>query len=196
MSLIDVVEASAEDRELIERAEAAVVFARRMLEPGTAVIFDVETVSLGGPICEIAMVDAASGVTLVDTLVNPGVPIEAGAYAVHGISDAEVNAPAVPSWPSVWERLLPLVAGRMILAYNADYDREAVTADCRRYGLADSWLTDQRSWADVMVPRSDHLYMNRFLRNDGGHRALGDVHQTRRHLLAMTVPTPWPPDGR
>lgn len=49
MSLIDVVEASAEDRELIERAEAAVVFARRMLEPGTAVILDVETVSRGCP---------------------------------------------------------------------------------------------------------------------------------------------------
>ncbi|AOS94944.1 hypothetical protein AN480_28290 (plasmid) [Mycobacterium intracellulare subsp. chimaera] len=179
----------------IRRAQAAVMFARRVLQDGAAVILDVETASLFGPICEIAIIDAASGAVAVNTLINPGVPIEPETFAVHGISDADVSAVGVPTWPEIWQQLLASVAGRVILAYNAAYDLQAVQADCRRYNLPNSWLTDQSNWADVMVPRSDHRYSPRLLRNGGAHRALGDVQQTRRHLLTMTQPAPWPPPG-
>ncbi|MFD9950999.1 hypothetical protein, partial [Nonomuraea sp. NPDC059022] len=76
----------------------------------------------------------------------------------------------------------------IVLAYNADYDRGVITADCHRHGIRRTRLADLSHWADVMVPRSDHAHSRRWLRNGGGHRALGDVEQTRQHLLRMTAP--------
>lgn len=85
----------ASDMQLHSAAGAAVRFARAMLEPGRAVILDTETTDLHGAVCEIAVIDAATGGTLLDTLVNPGVPIQPGAHAVHGISDSEVTADGI-----------------------------------------------------------------------------------------------------
>lgn len=191
--MIDVGAISAQDCRQIELAQQAVDFARAMLRPGRAVILDVETVSLLGPVCEIAVIDASSGVVLLDTLVNPGAAIDPNAYAVHGITDAQVCAHGVPAFPEVFPRLQAVTAGRTVLAYNADYDRDTVWADCRRYGLLDSWLMDPDHWADVMVRRSQHRYTTRLLKNGGGHRAADDVAETRRHLLDMTELAPWPP---
>lgn len=176
------------DMQLHSAAGAAIRFARAMLEPGKAVILDTETVSLHGAICEIAVIDACTGKTLLDSLVNPGVPIEQTAFAIHGITDSMVTAPGVPDWPTVYRRLLRVTKGRIVLAYNADYDRQVIMSDCQRHGIRRSRLADVDHWADVMVPRSDHAHSRRWLRNGGGHRALGDVQQTRQHLLRMTAP--------
>ncbi|MUL61019.1 hypothetical protein B5P44_00265 [Mycobacterium sp. CBMA 213] len=180
------------DEDLRIRAEQAVAFARRVLEPKVAVILDAETATLGGPICELAVIDAASGQILIDTLVNPMVPITADTSAIHGLTDSMVSAPGVPAWPAVYTQLVAVASGRILLAYNASYDFNVVVADCQRYGLDDSWITAGQNWEDVMAPRSHHAYSRRWLRNDGGHRALGDVQQTRRHLMAMTHPPTWP----
>ncbi len=176
------------DEDLRIRAEQAVAFAHRVLEPNAAVILDAETATLGGPICELAVIDAASGQILIDTLVNPMVPISADTSAIHGLTDRMVAAPEVPSWPSVHAQLVAAASGRILLAYNAQYDFNVVVADCQRYGLDDSWITVRQHWEDVMAPRSHHAYSRRWLRNNGGHRALGDVQQTRKHLMAMTHP--------
>lgn len=164
---------------------AATRFARAVLAPGASVLVDTESVDLAGAICEVAMIDTATGAVLVNTLVNPGVPISADARAVHGISDAEVQAPGVPTWDAVYPLLENAADGRIVLAYNANYDHGVIAADCRRYGLVDASLAAGNRWADVMVPRSDHAGSEKFLRNGGGHRALGDVEQTRQHLLGM-----------
>lgn len=176
------------DIQLHSAAGAAVRFARAMLEPGRAVVLDTETTDLHGAICEIAVIDACTGKTLLDTLVNPGVPIQPDAYAVHGITDSEVTAPGVPDWPTVYKRLLRVTKDRIVLAYNADYDRGVIAADCHRHGLRRTRLARLSHWADVMMPRSDHAHSRRRLPNGGGHRALGDVEQTRQHLLRMTAP--------
>lgn len=192
--MVDVAPLGAQDRSRIELAEQAVGFARTMLTPGRAVILDVETVSLLGPVCEIAVIDASSGELLLDTLVNPGVAMDPNAYAVHGITDAQVQARGVPAFAEVFPELQAIAAGRTVLAYNADYDRDTVWADCRRHGLFDRWLMDPGNWSDVMIMRSQHRYTTRLLKNGGQHRAAGDVAQTRRHLLEMTQWAPWPLD--
>jgi DNA polymerase III epsilon subunit-like protein len=79
--------------------------------------------------------------------------------------------------------------GRIVLAYNADFDRSVIVADCARHGIRRTRLADPAHWADVMVPRSDHAHSRRWLPNECGHRALSDVQQTRQHLLRMTAPT-------
>lgn len=173
------------DARLLSPAVAATRFARTVLEPGAAVILDTETVSMGGPICEIAVVDAATGTVLLNTLVNACTPIAPAAQAVHGISDAEVCAPGVPRWGEVYRQLEEVTEDRIILAYNASYDRAVVEDDCARSGILDAPLADRDRWADVMAPRSAHAGTMRWLRNGGGHRALGDVALTRQHLLHM-----------
>ncbi|MDZ4270826.1 MAG: 3'-5' exonuclease [Mycobacterium sp.] len=149
---------------------------------------DTETVSMGGAICEIAVVDAHTGRPLLNTLVNPRCPMTPAAQAVHGISEREVTAPHIPSWAVVHDRFAQIAEGKVVLAYNADYDRQVVAEDCRRYGVdASGSISHVHWWADVMRPRSDFEGASRWLRNGGGHRALGDVELTRRHLLTMAA---------
>ena len=86
------------------------------------VILDTETTGLhsAARIVEISCIDR-DGNVLVDSLVNPGIPIPADATAIHGISDADVaDRPSFPAlWPSVWNALRD---ADCVLIYNAAYD--------------------------------------------------------------------------
>ena len=158
----------------------AIRWATAMLTPGTAVICDTETVDLFGPIVEIAVIDAATGRTLLDTLVNPGCPITETATAIHGITDADVAD--APTWDKVLPRLKRITRGRQVLAYNADYDHSVVLSDTKRAGRKPGHLAENERWACVMQARSDWEGSARWLPLGGGHRALGDC-QTARQVL-------------
>ncbi len=87
-----------------------------------SVYLDTETTGLSprdSRIVEVALVDDSGGV-LLNTLVNPCLPIPAGATAIHGITDDDVaDAPLL-------EELLPalnaLVRGCRLVIYNSQYD--------------------------------------------------------------------------
>ena len=85
-------------------------------------ILDTETTGLGphARIVEISCIDR-DGNVLVDSLVNPGIPIPADAEAIHGISDADVvDKPSFPAlWPMVWNAVCNV---ECVLIYNAAYD--------------------------------------------------------------------------
>ncbi|SLH71050.1 Uncharacterised protein [Mycobacteroides abscessus subsp. abscessus] len=116
------------------------------------------------------------------------VSVQLDPTCLHGLTTAEINAAGVPDWPTVYKRLLRITKNRTILAYNADYDRAVIANDCVRHGITRTRLASPKAWADVMVPRTEHAHSWRRLPNDGGHRALADVIQTRQHLLRMTAP--------
>ena len=165
---------------------AATRFARAVMEPGRAVIVDTETVSMGGPVCEIAVIRAHDGHVLLNTLVNPRAPIVPAAQAVHGISEDEVTAPGIPSWANIYAMFEQVTQDCVILAYNSDYDRGVIEKDCDRYNIPSTHVSTHRlRWADVMMPRTHYAQSRRWMKNEGGHRALGDVVQTRNHLLKM-----------
>jgi len=165
---------------------AATRFARAVLEPGRAVIVDTETVSMGGPVCEISVISAHDGRVLLNTLINPRAPMMSAAQAVHGISEDEVTAAGVPTWADVYPMFEQSTQGRVILAYNCDYDRGVIENDCARYNIPSTHVSTHRlRWSDVMQPRTDYAQSRKWIKNDGGHRALGDVLQTRNHLLEM-----------
>lgn len=172
----------------------AIRWATAMLLPGAAVILDTETVDLFAEIVEIAVIDAATGRTLLDTLVNPGCPIEPGAQAIHGISDADVAD--APTWDKVLPRLKRVTKGRQVLAYNADYDQGVVLRDTERAGRKPGHLADDDRWACVMQARSDWEGSPRWLPLGGGHRALGDCHAARQVLLDMSRTSQEPPRRR
>jgi len=169
--------------ELATEAGAAMRWARAMREPGRAVIVDTETTDLDGYVVEIAAVDAATGDTLLNTLVHPGAPIQPGAYWVHGISDADA-----PPWSQVLPQLLAATAGRTVLAYNASFDAGVIARHTRRDGLDLGHLGDDGRWSCLMGRRSDWELCRRWLRLGGGHRALGDCQTAYELLCAMTAP--------
>ena len=86
------------------------------------VILDTETTGLYSParIVEISCIDGEGNV-LVDSLVNPGIPIPADASAIHGISDEDVaDRPSFSDlWPLVWDAVRN---ADCVLIYNASYD--------------------------------------------------------------------------
>jgi DNA polymerase III epsilon subunit-like protein len=160
-------------------------WARAMLEPGAAVILDVETTDLGGAILEVAVIDACTGDVMIDALVNPGtVPISPEAFRVHGISDADVATAF--TWPHVLPTLIQLTRGRRILSYNSGFDRGRVRWDCDRYQLDSTHLGDHDNWDCLMAARSAWLGTDDSLPLHGCHRAVGDTHAARDVLIGMS----------
>lgn len=176
-----------QDIAVATEAGAALRWARAMREPGTAVILDTETTDLDGYVVEIAIVDAATGETLLDTLVNPGCPIELGAQWVHGLGDSDVKD--APTWTEVLPRLLEVTAGRTVVAYNSAFDFDVVRRHSSRDGLDPGPLDDHTRWACLMNRRSDWQLCRRWLPLNGGHRALGDCQTAYDLLCAMTSPS-------
>jgi hypothetical protein len=168
------------------KAGAALRWARAMRTPGAAVILDTETTGLGGYVVEIAVIDAASGETLLDTLVNPQWPIEEDARRVHGLSDDIVSR--APLWTDVLPRLLEVTEGRTVVAYNAEFDASVVARHTERDGLEPGHLADDDRWSCLMDRRSEWLMKNRWLPLSGGHRALLDCLRAYELLGTMTEP--------
>lgn len=160
-------------------------WARACLEPSTAVVVDTETTGLIDPvIVEIAVIDAATGETLLDTLVNPaGAVMEVEARATHGISDAELAD--APTWEQVVPRFTDVVRGRQILAYNAPFDRAAVDVSHTHAGLNTETLPPRDAWRCLMDARSTWARVGHRIPLGGGHRALGDARDARTVLQQL-----------
>lgn len=158
--------------------------ARQLLQPDVAVILDTETTSLDGQTIEIAVIDAATGKKLMDTLVKPTEKISQGAHWVHGLSDEDV-AGARP-WERVLPRLRKVTKGRVICAYNSSFDRNIILGDTRRAGKKPLHLEPPDNWFCLMDSYASWLGSNRWLPLGGGHRALGDTVAAREVLLEMS----------
>jgi hypothetical protein len=161
--------------------------ARACLEPGAAVICDFETTDLGGVAVEVAVIDACTGATLLDTLISPdGVPVEDGARAVHGITDAELAS--APCWRDVAPEFLDVVKGKTILAYNAPFDSDTAAITHEHAGLPAVQLPPRRQWWCLMEALSTWHRVSRWFPLGGAHRALGDTLDARQVLLQLAAP--------
>lgn len=158
---------------------------RRMLQPGAAVVLDFETTGLFGSVgIEVAVIDAATGRKLLDTLVSPaGVEVEAGARAVHGITDDELAG--APSWAEVWPKVRRAAKGRTILTYNANFDRGVMERTHERAGLDLAELPQE--WGCLMQARSIRARVGYRIALGGSHRALGDARDARTVLQAIAT---------
>lgn len=96
---------------------------------------DTETSGLGpeGRVVEITIL-SPEGQVRFNSLVNPEVPIPATASAVHGITNDVVRD--APPWPEIDTQVGALLAGHMVVTYNADFDRRMIAQTRRAYGLA------------------------------------------------------------
>lgn len=155
-------------------------WAREVLaDPRTAVL-DTETTGLRGYACEVSVYDGSA--FLIDTLVNPGVPIEAGAQNVHGLS-AEKLADA-PPFGEIWEQLDKIIAARRIIVWNADFDSAVIRREIMRLRVAMPslrWECAMRHYSDWYDDMDDA----RFKKLDGGHRAGEDCKAVFERLREM-----------
>jgi len=170
------------------RSEAS-DWARKMLTaPETWVVIDTETSGLDAPeVVQIAVV-APDGQEIFNSLVRPQGEIEPGAIAVHGIT-LEMVAGA-PTFDAIYERLAAVLAGKRIVAYNADFDRGVLGGECQRYNLpllANRWECAMEAYAEWYGEWSDYHQNFRWQRLPGGdHSAAGDCRAVLEimHLMA------------
>ncbi len=172
-----------------EEVRALVAWAAEALADPTVAILDTETTGLESDSCivELAVI-TTGGDILVDTLLDPGVPIPYEASSIHGIDSSTVEGQ--PAFKDVLVKLTGALMNRRVLIYNRSYDvarlRWELTRHYRAEGHPDpeasaaAWLNCM-TFEDVMIPYSDFVgdwsdYWgnNRWQPLDGGHRAAGD----------------------
>ncbi|PPK91928.1 DNA polymerase III epsilon subunit-like protein [Kineococcus xinjiangensis] len=184
----------AEAGRLLTARHDAHTWAREMVRPDAAVLLDLETTALDGMACEVAVLDAATGETLLDTLVRPPTPCTAAAAAVHGITTAQLAD--APTLAHVWDDVLRVTRGRRVLTWNADFDHAVLTRSAAAADLPLAHLDDVDTWACLMARHRDHAMRWRYAPLRGPHRALGDCHTARRVLHDLAAPAAGAPPTR
>ncbi len=93
---------------------------------------DTETTGLSGrdEIVQVAVIDSL-GEVLLHSLVRPTRPIPAEVVRIHGITDADVRD--APTGAEVLRELAPLLASRLVCAYNADFDLRLLAQTARAW---------------------------------------------------------------
>jgi len=158
------------------RFEAA-EWAREMLtHPDAWLLVDTETTGLECPEAVQIAVVAPDGQVLFDSLVRPQGEIEPQAVAVHGITPEMVSD--APSFSEIYARLAAVLEGKLIVAYNADFDWSVLDGDCRRHHLPSldiKWYCAMIQYAQFCGDWSDYHQDFRWQKLPGGdHSAAGD----------------------
>lgn len=101
-------------------------------------VVDVETTGLspdrGDRVCEIGLV-RVRGHAIVETfssLIDPTVPVSAGAYAVNGISPAMLRG--APVFSDILGKVRPFFTDSVLVAYNAPFDVSFINNELRLCG--------------------------------------------------------------
>ncbi len=198
---------AAEDRAWMlagDRAAAAAWAAEVLADPAT-VVLDTETTGLAAAYMVEVTVLSGEGHVLLDTLVNPQVPIPAEASAVHGITETIVAD--APVFAEILPELTRVLAGRRVVIYNKLFDSDILRNELERYfweaepeagpgengshPAAIRWMSALRAdcamvwysqWFGQWHDRSQSYTWQRL---DGGHRARGDCEATLDRLQTM-----------
>lgn len=98
------------------------------------VYIDTETTGITrtDEILEIVIVDW-DGSVLFESFIRPQKPIPPESTAIHGIT-ADMVEKARP-WPIAWQQIRPLVAGRLLAMYNAEFDMRMMQQSLEQYRL-------------------------------------------------------------
>ena len=138
---------------------------------------DTETTGLSGPAIEVALVpERGEGWS---TLIDQGVPIEAGALAVHGITEAECRAKGITEAGAASIIGANLKDGDVVWCHNVSFDRKRIEGLFAKAGVPMpkvEWRCTLE-WSRRAVAGSHRLadLAVRLGFKVGGHRAMGDA---------------------
>jgi len=182
-----------------EPRDEVIDWAQAVISNPSVVFLDTETTGLddNAEIIDIALVDR-DGAVLLDTLIRPARPIPWGASNVHGLFATDVAG--APTWSEIHALLMPLLANRKVIVFNAEYDRRLVHQCCAQDGLgipACEWECAMLAHAKFAGEPGQWGKRFRWHKLDaaaqgfgiemGGHRALGDAEAARQVVLAMAA---------
>lgn len=148
------------------------------------VLFDVESTGLepqqGDRLCEIALVHWRGGIQsgAYETLINPGRPISADAFAVNNIpAEVLVNA---PPFAAICDTLLGHLDGAVLVAHNAPFDFSFLNTELIRLDrpALNNPLVDTLQLARTFLvhDRYSLAFLSRALGVERpSHRAMSDV---------------------
>ncbi|HEX8173529.1 MAG TPA: 3'-5' exonuclease [Pyrinomonadaceae bacterium] len=155
-----------------------------------SLIVDTETLGAGttAEIIEIAFGDA-SGEIVFQSLIRPVFNTLPRASKESRFDKDELAS--APYWTDIWPEISELVRNRLLIAYNAGFDRRALAASCARH----QHVTQERGWRCAMqlvkqvagVKKSLPLAEACALYGlpGGTHRAAADVQATYQLLNAL-----------
>lgn len=158
-----------------------------------ALIVDTETVGAGPAIeiIEIAIGDCA-GRIVYESLVQP-VYNRLPPPSKHHRFDRKEFA-AAPHWTDIWTDIHAHIDGRLLIAYNAGFDRRALASACSRHHQT----SPERGWRCAMQLVKKLMGAKRsptleeacafYGRAGGNHRAARDVVATCELLKAIAAP--------
>lgn len=175
----------------------AIAWATAAIADERTVFLDTETTGFppSAEIVDVAIV-AADGRVLLDTLVRPAGQIPPGASAIHGIMDADVRD--APNWAELMPLLRDCLDDRLVVVYNADFDRKVLEACCARSFVAAPlarWECAMRAYAEFRGDLNARTGQFRWHKLEqaalhcgfapGGHRALADAEVCRQVVAWM-----------
>jgi DNA polymerase-3 subunit epsilon len=158
---------------------------------GNWIILDTETTGLGDldEIVQIGVTDGAGNVLMDNILVKPSCPISAEAQAVHHIS-SEMVAHA-PSFQPVYEKLVEIVEGKIVVIYNRAFDKRMIEQSIKRFNGAPPLVPSR--WECAMLRHAEWVgQWNEYHRSfrwqklvGGDHSAVGDCLATLKVIRQM-----------
>lgn len=112
----------------------AKTWAHHLMQRDDWLVIDVETTGLGlqAEVVEAAII-GSRGDVLLDTMVRPHTPPEPQASRVHGLDVKALRDQ--PRFGQIYGRLMELLTRRIVVAYNAEFDRHVLAHTCRTAGL-------------------------------------------------------------
>ncbi|MBC7933185.1 MAG: 3'-5' exonuclease [Rubrivivax sp.] len=155
-----------------------------------ALIVDTETVGSGPEveIVEIALGDH-EGEIVYHTLVRPAFNSLPRSTKEQRFDRAEFKS--APYWDEVWEQIAPFIDNRLLIAYNASFDRRAMSAECARHKQRSTewgWRCAMQLVKRVVGTKKNLTLAEACARygvEAGNHRADRDVLATWRLLRAL-----------
>jgi len=181
---------------LVSVRDEEILWARDLLGRSDWVILDCETTGLETYVDEVISIAviAADGSELLNTLIMPANPIHPEATQINGITD-EMVADA-PTFAEVWAQLVDLLNGRLVIAYNVDFDENMLAGTRSRYRDQIEWDWEDRlgsKWQCAMLAYAAyfgqwHDYWKSFTWQPlprGNHQAAGDCHATLEMIKRM-----------
>ena len=168
----------------------AKTWAHHLAQRSDWLVIDVETTGLDAhaEIVEVAVV-GARGHTLVDAMIRPRAVPTAGAVRVHGLGAGTLGK-ASP-FEEVYGALADLLAGTTVVAYNADFDRQALNNTCHIAGVPQivcTWecaMARYEQWRGFQASLDTACEVESIVVDGSRHRALPDAYLVWRLIQRM-----------
>ena len=138
-----------------------------------------------GAVCEIAVIDTDRR-NLLDTLVNPRIPVTRSARHFHQLSDDMLAG--APTFRTVLPELLSVTAGRPVTAYHAAFVLSMILEECGKAGMDPDHLEDEQAWRCISRARSAAMgHPDHHLPLVCGPRALAASHAALQVLRGIAA---------